>query len=57
MARITVPEGSYALILTPKLAEELWSLCQLVRKDKKLARAHGIAQDVLVALIDAGVRS
>jgi hypothetical protein len=52
--RITIPDGQLAILLPIQLAEELYSLCNLIRKSKRLhvePAAHAIAGDVMLALL------
>jgi hypothetical protein len=58
--RVTVPEGSVAIIVPQQLAEELASLAfhvRLVRRASPEDRMamYNIAGDLLISLLDAGV--
>jgi len=60
--RVSVPYGSVALVLPEHVANELYTLCKLLRKPKQSLRdreemksVQVIASDVLLALIDGGI--
>jgi hypothetical protein len=52
--RITIPEGQLAVLLPIELAEELYSICNTIRKTKRFRvdpAIHAIAGDVMLALL------
>lgn len=56
--RITIPEGSVAVILPRQIAEDVKGLCFRVRGSRRLAAdekiaMHEIAGDLLLALVEA----
>lgn len=55
--RVTVPEGHVALVLPNMLANELESMCRMLRKHRKYSTQdknafQSIAGDILLAMLD-----
>lgn len=56
--RITIPEGSVAVILPKQFAEDVIGMCFRVRRGRRLAAdekqaMHKIAGDLLLAIVEA----
>lgn len=60
--RLTIPEGSVAIVLPAQLAQELYLLCKALRNPKRNLRerlntisASKVASDILLELIDGDI--
>jgi len=54
MPRVTIPDGQLAVLLPIQLAEELYAICNLMRKGKRLEvtpAAFDVAGDIMLALL------
>lgn len=52
--RITIPEDHVAVLLPTNLAQDLYSLCNLIRKTRRLKiepPIHAVAGEVMLALL------
>lgn len=53
--RVTIPEGTHAIILPSIIAQDIFALAMELRKSK-IETHRGIASDLVMALLEAGVR-
>jgi hypothetical protein len=56
--RITVPEGSRAIIIPERIVEDIASMCKLLRRTTRIPAddqkaVHAIAGDLLLAIVES----